>query len=104
VRTYAEAYDPAMKIADQAEADAYFEDLVGEMISASDKNREEAEKIIRCNLGYWAGYFDRETQKRVWRLFSTEHPIFGRKCPTAEEAFMAGVELGKKLRDLRKKP
>lgn len=94
-------YDPAMKISDQAEADAYFELLVtGTM--ARGYTRAEAEAFERTNLGYYAGYFDHETRHRVERVFKCAHPIFGAiakvGAPTAEEAFRMGLEAGQKAR------
>lgn len=50
----------------------------------------------RENLGYLTGYFDRERAHKLLTLFDTEHPVFGRRDPSAEEAFQAGVALGKK--------
>lgn len=87
--TLEEKYGPAMVITEQAEADGYFERCVrhGMLFGNS---REEAERIERENLGYYAGYYDAETAERVHRLFKTEHPIFGKRTPTAEEAFAFG--------------
>ena len=95
--TIGEKYDPAMKITDQAEADAYFEVLVEHMMRHG-HDREEAERIERTNLGYYAGYgFDRE---RVERLFNCEHPIFGKVAhhghPSPEHAFRMGMVAGSK--------
>lgn len=75
--TIGQVYDPAMKITDQAEADAYFEALVQHCMQFGDKTREEAEDIERQNLGYYAGYHDHDTNVRVQRLFACKHPIFG---------------------------
>lgn len=91
--THAEKYGPAMKITEQAEADAYFEDLVKHCM-LFDKTREEAENIERKNLGYYAGYHDPETREQVEHLFKCEHPVFGKikdnGPPTPEMALMAG--------------
>jgi hypothetical protein len=75
--TYGEAYNPAMKIHEQAEADAYFEKLVTDLVDNHAKPRAEAETIVRVNLGYWAGYYNHETRARVERLFKCSHPVFG---------------------------
>lgn len=45
------------------------------------------------NIGYVAGYFNRETMRRIHEYTGTTHPIFGRHEPTPEEAF----ELGKRM-------
>jgi hypothetical protein len=90
-------YGPAMTIADQAAADAYFERCVEHTIRYWNKDRSEAEAIERANLGYYAGYYDDETRARVERMFNCAHPVFGRIAdvglPTADQAFAAGLEL-----------
>ena len=97
--TIGEKYGPAMKITDQAEADAYFEQCVQHNM-AHGKDREAAEKIERNNLGYFAGYYDHETRERVERLFRCAHPIFGsvsaNGAPTPEQALQAGKAAAKR--------
>jgi len=94
--TIGDKYDPAMKITEQANADAYFERLVQHCMSHG-KTRSEAEQIERSNLGYYAGYYDMETRVRVEKLFKCAHPFFGAIAvndpPSAEEAFEAGERL-----------
>lgn len=94
--TIGEKYGPAMKITDQDEARKYFEECVQHCMSFG-KTREEAEKIERGNLGYYAGYCSDETRRRVERLFSCAHPIFGaiaeHGSPSPEEAFNAGAKI-----------
>lgn len=99
-------YAPAMAITDQAEADAYFEACVQHTLSFNDyrlvdRTREEAEKIEREWLGYYAGYYSNETRERVERLFRCEHPMFGSIAkngpPTQEQAFKLGQALASKL-------
>lgn len=94
--TIGEKYDPAMKITDQAEADAYFQLCVDHSMTYHRKTREEAEALERTNLGYYAGYGDSETRERVERLFRCSHPVFGSiakvGAPTPEEALKAGMD------------
>jgi hypothetical protein len=89
----ADKYGPAMTIETQADADAYFEELVAHSM-AFGHAREEAEAIERKSLGYYAGYFDADTRVRVERLFQCEHPFFGkiaeRGQPTPEAAYDLG--------------
>ena len=61
-------------------------------ICAADAKRDPAEvkKTLLSNIGYYTGYCDFETGDRICDLFETEHPIFGRRHPTAEEAFARG--------------
>lgn len=99
--TFGQCYIPAMAITDQAEADAYFEALVERNIGWSN-SREEAERIERANLGYFAGYYDAETRERVERLFRCAHPIFGAiaegGAPTPEEALELGIRFGEAMK------
>ena len=93
-------YGPAMKIESQEEADAYFERLVAYSISFGN-SREKAEGIERANLGYYAGYYDNATRRRVERLFQCHHPIFG-PCsliggPTFEQAYQAGRDVAEDI-------
>ena len=62
--TIGDKYTPAMHITDQAEADAYFEQLVAHGMREG-ISREIAEKIERANLGYFAGYYSHEVRARV---------------------------------------
>lgn len=93
--TIGQKYDPAMKIEEQAAADAYFERCVEHTVTYAHASREEAEEIERANLGYWAGYCSDETRERVERLFRCAHPMFGRIAevgpPTPAEALAAGL-------------
>ena len=95
--TIRDAYGPAMKITEQKEADGYFELLVQHSMKHEHLSREKAEEINRANLGYYTGYYDRETRERVERLFRCTHPIFGpvpRGAPTAKESFVEGHKQG----------
>ncbi len=90
---YGDKYGPAMEIAEQADADAYFERCVRHMMSRG-KSRAEAEKTERGNLGYYAGYYSQEVRVRVERLFRCQHPVFGAiendGAPTSEQALKVG--------------
>ena len=97
--THGEKYGRAMQIHDQATANSYFEELVAHQMSFGLSTRQEAERIERENLGYWAGYFNAETRERVERLFRCQHPIFGsiakNGSPTPDQAFSAGLSRGR---------
>ena len=93
--TIGEKYRPAMRITTQEKPDAYFEKCVKHTMSFG-ASREAAESIERQNLGYFAGYYDNETRKRVECLFHCSHPFFGAVAdgpPTPDEAFLKGVEV-----------
>ena len=96
--TIGEKYSPAMEMADQETADAYFEKCVKHCMRHG-RSRAEAESIEKQNLGYYAGYYDSETRERVERLFKCSHPVFGSVArsgqPTAKEALAAGMVAAK---------
>jgi hypothetical protein len=75
--TISDKYGPAMGIHDAADAAGYFERCVEHTMRFNGNTREKAEQIERSNLGYYAGYYDTETQKRVQKLFNCVHPVFG---------------------------
>jgi len=67
-----------------------FGDLASAVVSC--KTREEAQEFMAVyraidgenadgNVGYLAGYYDRETAQKIWDWFGTEHPIFGATYP-----------------------
>lgn len=73
----AEKYDPAMEIINQVDADIYFDQLVRHSMENLELSYEDAVKLERDNLGYWAGYFGRDVSIRVENLFQAKHPILG---------------------------
>jgi hypothetical protein len=90
--TIGDAYNPAMEITTQEDADAYFDLLVRSSMKNYGNTKEKAIENEKSNLGYYAGYFDAETRARVYKLFQCQHPIFGLIEPTPEEAFDKGVK------------
>ena len=95
--TIGDKYGPAMKIATSKEAAEYFELCVRHTMTFG-KSREEAVNIERQNLGYYAGYYDDETRRRVELLFECAHPIFGAIAngkPTPAEALLKGADLAR---------
>lgn len=83
----------------QTEQDA--EDVIAQILEEEFLNEKvrpawspaEAERIVRRNIGYMAGYYDQTVQERIYRLFKTEHPIFGTDHPTFEQALWSGVRM-----------
>lgn len=96
-----EKYDPAMQIATEAEAEAYFARLVEHQVRCAGIDRSEAKRIERSNLGYWAGYYPNETRARVEKLFRCAHPFFGaiaeRGAPTYAQAVQIGMALADRM-------
>lgn len=89
---FSDLYNKAMCIKDQQEADQYFRLLVEQV---EGKSEDEAEALVRYNLGYWAGYFDHETRARVEKLYDAPHPVLGSASNslTMEGIFRMGMKV-----------
>lgn len=62
-------------------------------------NYEDALNIVKSNLGYFAGYYDRTTYERVNKTYGAIHPVF-KTNPfdiASEEAYRMGLEMGKAM-------
>ena len=92
--TYSDLYGPLSEIRTKQQADEYFEFLVSWRTKEFSMPRDEAERIERNNVGYWTGYLDEATARRVMELFQVEHPFFGTEFPSLDEAFEIGVRAG----------
>lgn len=88
--TVGDIYGPAMKITEQAEADEYLLSLVACKAAREGITMRQAMSMARQNLGYYAGYHDEGTRRRVEELFHCSHPVFGSIEPTPGEAFEMG--------------
>lgn len=73
-------------------ADVITKEQVDEMVSVLGYTPEEARSIFLGNLGYTTGYYPHELADKVFEMFETAHPYFGRKHPTPEEIAKLGFE------------
>jgi len=91
-------YGPTLEIQTQEDADAYLSLLIEHSMECHSLTREEAERIERDNVGYFAGYGTEADRERVERLFRCAHPFFGaiaeKGAPTPEQALGLGIALG----------
>lgn len=96
-KTYGEEFAEALACNTKEEAQAWLEKNIREREKEYGQSSVEARKIILSNLGYMAGYYDKETSQKVYDLFQAEHPIFGTpnywSTLIPEEAFRAGQSL-----------
>ncbi len=96
--TWGELYGPAMEMTDPEKAVEYLNALIQRNVTYFGDTAENAEEVVKQNLGYYAGYYDAETMIRVQKLFDCVHPVFGKiesesDIPTPEEAFQSGKDL-----------
>ena len=75
--TIGEKYKPAMKIRTKKAAIEYLAELVKYNITKTGNDFDTAIKIEKNNLGYFSGYYDNVTIKRVQKLFECSHPVLG---------------------------
>lgn len=95
------SYTKAVKARTRKQAAAILEELVCNCMK-SGKSREECLEIQKQNIGYFSGYYDLKTQKRVEKLYETVHPIFGStenlESRKPENALRKGIEMGEQAR------
>jgi len=95
-KTYKEQFDSAMACKNKAEAEEWLRAEVAYAVENYNQTPEEAESVIKTNLGYMAGYYGKDEACKVKELFGALHPIFGDttvNTPTPEEAFAAGQKM-----------
>lgn len=106
--TSGELLGPTMKTVNAVAAIAYKNAYIDYLVRVHGHPREHALLLFRDNLGYYAGYYDNETRRRVEGLFDCEHPVFDsivkNGVPTMEEAFRLGRELGERIKNEETEP
>lgn len=100
IKTAGEIFDIALNLAktDKQKAIQFFNAYVDWVRDTNGSSREEAEKIVKDNLGYFSGYYNKEVSDIIYSTYSCEHPIFG-KNPfgiSPEDAYRAGLKAGYK--------
>jgi len=95
--TFDELFNYALSLArkDKCCAKEFFEKYIRFISEINNISIEESIKCAKSNFGYYAGYFNRETEQLVDDVFETVHPIFGCNSHdvSAKEAFEAGQKL-----------
>ena len=86
-------------ITTKEEAAALVDEEVKEAVAAQHITAEDARKNLLASIGYASGYYSYKTADRLLELFDTEHPVFGKTHPTAEEALRMGMEYGKRSQE-----
>ena len=84
------------KVTTKAQAAALVEQEAAEAADFYKMSAKKARANLLHNIGYWTGYLDLKRADEIMDLFDTQHPIFGRSHPTAEEALRMGMEFGAK--------
>lgn len=102
LKTIGEIFDTALNLAktNKYEAGVFYNTYVDYVSDTNGCSHEEAENIVKSNLGYFAGYYDAKTCDLIYEVYCTEHPVFGKKPYgiSPEDAFKAGLEAGYKYK------
>lgn len=94
-----ELADSLAKEGDKSKCEQFLKEYAKFIIEENEKatTYEEALNIAKSNLGYFAGYYDRETYDRINEAYGAVHPVF-KTNPfdiDPEEAYKTGVRLCK---------
>lgn len=95
--TMEELYSRCMKVETEKEAKYVLKELIKYHSEKYDMTKDEAETVVRFNIGYYSGYNSKETRQRVKTLFNIGYQLFGYDEPDATEAFTIGLSVGEKL-------
>lgn len=76
-KTIGECYANIGKVSTVEQAGEYLDALVTWSMATHGQTRDEAETMQQHNIGYWSGYYDEETGRRIRHLFGTRHPVYG---------------------------
>ena len=102
LKTVGEIFDTALNLAktDKHKAGIFFNAYVDWVRDANGCSREDAEKIVKSNFGYYSGYFDKKVSDIIYSTYCCEHPIFGKRPfdISPEDAYLAGLEAGYKYK------
>jgi hypothetical protein len=84
-------------------AAAIVKEQVDEMVQVLHYQPDEARHIVLSNIGYYCGYYPADLADKVYEMFDTEHPIFGKTHPTPEEALRIWIEMGRRAKEQAQK-
>ena len=65
----------------QANAEALIKEQVDEMVSVLHYEPSEARRIMLNNIGYYAAYYPDAIRDKVYQMFDTQHPKWGKTAP-----------------------
>ena len=82
----------SLRLGTKEDAKKLVDQRVQEMVSILGYDADQARRTTLQNIGYYTTYIDNESADKVMDLFETEHPYFGRRHPTGEEAWRLSRE------------
>lgn len=99
--TMGEVFDLALKLAKESpeeEAKEFFYEYVNYISIVNHYSWDKSIESARHNLGYFAGYYNREIYNIISKVYEAQHPIFGYNPfdVSPKDAFNKGMEIGLK--------
>jgi hypothetical protein len=78
--TMGELFNLALYLAktNPEEAEEFFYKYVNCISMEKHLSWDESIRVAKSNLGYFAGYYDKETCDIIYKVYDTQHPIFGK--------------------------
>ena len=97
--TIGDIFNKALEIAntgDNERCQAYLTTYVCYIVSENSCTIEEATRIAKDNLGYFAGYYSSDVYETINKAYGAVHPVFGMNPfdVSPEEAYRKGLEYG----------
>jgi hypothetical protein len=101
LNTAGDIFDKALEIAKTGDSDRcqkFLTTYVSYIISENGCAIEEATRIAKNNLGYFAGYYNSEVYETINKAYGAVHPVFGQNPfnVSPEDAYRMGLEHGKR--------
>jgi hypothetical protein len=94
--TYRETLAPAMEITERRNANEYLARLIQRDMTLFGLSHEKSYSNQMTNLGYYAGYYDYDTQVRVRALFGADHPVVSLGRMPTVSPYEAGREMARR--------
>ena len=80
LKTMGEIFNTALDVAETGDGNrcqAFLTSYVEYIVSESNSNVAEAERIAKSNLGYFAGYYNSKVYETINKAYGAVHPVFG---------------------------
>ena len=105
--TMGEVFDEALHLAKTNKNDAsdFFRTYIEHILEDNENINtfNEAERIAKANLGYFAGYYTPEVCDIIYKTYQCSHPVLGDNpfSIDPEEAYKKGLEMRRKLKQAK---
>ena len=92
----------AVNVQHQIEADEILLEMIHAVVADGKATVEEAGKIVKENIAYYAGYYGNDVRERVEKLYGCTHPVFGSYAKYGAQPTEMALEMGRRVGELSK--